>query len=291
MKTRLYLAGLAAVALALTACTDAGNDSGGSGSDAAAPAQDAGGAGKGGTGKGGAGAGAPAEYRVDSRAIIYTGTITVRVADVDAAAARATTIASAAGGFVGADKRSSNDRRSTATLELRVPAGRFGAAVDEVARLGEQESRSLDTEDVTEQVVDLDAKIASQQASVARTRALFAQAQTISEIVSVEAELAKRESELATLQARKRELDNLTTLSTITATLLGPEATADNEDRLGFLSGLRTGWTGFVGVMVVLVTVLGFVLPFAFTVGVPAVGLWWLLRRRLLRRRAPGPAR
>jgi len=235
----------------------------------------------------------PAQYKVDGRSIVFTGSVTVRVTDVDDAAAKVATIATAAGGFVGGDTRSSDNQRSRATLTLRVPSGKFGGALDEVARLGKQESRSVDTEDVTEEVVDLDSRIASQQASVARTRALFSQAKTISEIVSVEAELGKREAELASLQARKRKLDDLTTFSTITATLLGPDAPApkkddeDGADRAGFLAGLRAGWHGFLGALNVVLAVLGFLLPFAVVLGVPAGVAWWLLRTR---RRRPLPA-
>jgi hypothetical protein len=183
-------------------------------------------------------AAAPVAYRADDRAIVFTGSIVIRVANVDDAAADATAIATGAGGFVGADKRSSYHNRSEATLRLRVPAGKFGSVVDELAKqLGKPESRAIDTDDVTEEVVDLNAKITSQQASVARTRALFNQAKTISEIVSVEAELAKRESELATLQARQRRLNDLSTLSTITATLLARGAEAGRQRRQGRFPG------------------------------------------------------
>lgn len=225
----------------------------------------------------------PAEFRVEDREIVYTGSITVRVADVDAAATKAASIATGAGGFVGSDKRSSDSRRSQATMQLRVPAGKFGTVVDDLAGLGEQQSRDISTDDVTEEIVDLDAKIASQEASVTRTRALFAQAKTVGEIVSVEAELAKRESELARLQARKRKLDDLTALSTITATLLGPDAAtpkADDDGDSGFLSGLRTGWHGFTALVTVLLTALGFLLPFALILAVPAAVTWWLVRSR-----------
>ncbi|MBX6354984.1 MAG: DUF4349 domain-containing protein [Micromonosporaceae bacterium] len=237
---------------------------------------------------------ATAQQLVDGRSIIFTGSVTVRVADVDDAAAKAAAIATTAGGFVGADKRTSDNRRSQATLTLRVPSARFSRAVDAVAALGRQESRDIDTQDVTDEVVDLDAKIASQQASVARTRALFNQARTISEIVSVEAELGKREAELATLQARKRKLDDLTTLSTITAILLGPEAAAPAKptdgDKAGFLAGLRTGWHGLLGVLGVLLAVLGFLLPFVAVIGVPAGVAWWVYRSRRRRAAAASPA-
>jgi hypothetical protein len=106
--------------------------------------------------------------------------------------------------------------------------------------------------------------------------------------------LGKREAELATLQARKRKLDDLTTLSTITATLLGPDAAApakpkDDGDKAGFLAGLRTGWHGFLGALRIILAVLGFLLPFAAVLAVPAGVIWWLYRTRR-RREVPAPA-
>jgi hypothetical protein len=275
------MAGTAA-ALVLAGCSGGANDSASTG--AAAPQRDAAQAPQQGGGA------APAQYLQESRAIVYTGSITVQVANVDQAATQATAIATAAGGFIGADKRSRDSGRPTAILELRVPSGKFGGAVDELARLGRQEARNVDTDDVTQESIDLDAKITSQRASVGRTRALFAQAKTISEIVSVEGELSKREAELATLEARKRKLDDLTALSTITATLLGPSPTAavpkkDDDDKAGFLDGLRTGWNGFLGALSVVLAILGFLLPFAAVLGIPALLAWRILRRR--RRPAP----
>jgi hypothetical protein len=225
------------------------------------------------------------------RSIIYTGSITVRVDNVSEAAAKAIGIVTGAGGFVGGDKRSSNDRRSEATLELRVPAPRFTAVVDQLGRqLGTEEQRAINTEDVTEAVVDLDARIQTQQASVTRTRTLLSRARTIGEIVSVESELAKREAELASLQAKKRRLADLTTLSTITLVLLGPDADAPKKDEpaTGFVAGVKAGWSAFLASMEVLLTVLGALLPWAIALGIPVFGLIWFIRR-LGRRTRPAP--
>jgi hypothetical protein len=232
--------------------------------------------------------GAPTRFRTDQRAIVYTGAMTVRVPDVDRAAARASEIATGAGGFVGQDKRSIADSRSQATLQLRVPAGGFYAVVDELARLGKEESRGLSSEDVTEAVVDVDARIATQQASVNRTRALLAQAKSIAEIVSVESELTKREAELASLQARKRQLADLTTLSTITVTLLGPAAVEKpKEDDTGFVAGLKAGWRAFLASVQVLLTVVGALVPWVVALGLPIWAIVLLARR--FGRRSPTP--
>lgn len=235
------------------------------------------------------GAAAPARYEPADRSIIYTGDLTVRVEKVDDVAVRVKALVEGVAGYVAADKRADAGTRTEAHLTLRVPADKFMSTVDALAALGRPESRSLSTEDVTQQVVDLDAQIASQKASVDRTRALLARAQTVAEIVSIEGELAKRESALATLEARKRRLSDLTSLSTVTVHLLGPDApgTIAKDKGPSFLAGLEAGWHGFLGAMTVLLAILGFLLPFAVVLAIPAGALWLLLRRRRPRPSAP----
>lgn len=230
----------------------------------------------------------PAQARTDPRAIIYTGTVTVRVddGDTDQVADEAVRLVGVAGGFVGSDRRTSDGGQSRATLELRVPADRFTGVVEKLAKLGTEESRAIGTDDVTEQVVDLDARIASQQASVSRTRALLARATTIAEIVSIEGELAEREAELASLEARKRRLSDLTSLSTITLELLGPGVQATDEPDTGFVAGLKAGWRAFTASVEILLTVLGALLPWLIALGIPVAGVV-LLIRRLTRRDNP----
>jgi hypothetical protein len=297
MAATLAVCGMAVLA-GCGAADDSGDAEGSSrgGPPEAAPGGDrAGAAEDGGTAEEGGAAGGAL---VDTRSIIYTGAITVRVADVSEAARAATELAERYGGFVGGDHRSTAGAASEAraTLELRVPADGFTAAVDALAGLGEEESREVRTEDVTEEVVDLETRIATAQASVERTRALLERANSIGDIVAVEAELSKREAALASLQARQRRLADLTTLSTITATLLAREATlTEPGDRAGFLAGLSAGWGAFTKSVTVLLTGLGALLPWLVALGAPtAAGVWWSRRRRALRTApavpVPGPA-
>jgi hypothetical protein len=219
----------------------------------------------------------------ERRNIIYTGEITVRVVQVDSAAREVTALAHRHDGFVAGDRRTAGEHRR-ATLVLRIPSDRFPTAVDEIADIGTEEARDLDTEDVTEEMVDLDTRIATAQASVDRTRQLLERADSISDIVAVEAELAEREARLASLQARQRQLVDRTSLSTITVSLIGPEEVIEengDDSALGFLTGLSAGWHAFTRSMTVLVTVFGALLPWLVAVGVPAaVGVWWARRRR-----------
>lgn len=227
-----------------------------------------------------AGAGAP-DLRVDQRAIIYTGTMRVQVDDVDEAARETVAVATRAGGFVGGDQRRDTGADAVAELQLRVPAATFTGVVEEIAKLGRQQRREIDTQDVTEETVDLDARIASQRARVESARRLLARATSITDLVSLENELGQRQSDLASLEAKKRRLGDLTALSTITVSLVGQAAkNTEEKAETGFLAGLKGGWKAFVASMTVLLTVLGALLPFLVALGVPLGVLLVALRRR-----------
>ncbi|MFC7527945.1 DUF4349 domain-containing protein [Actinoplanes sp. GCM10030250] len=228
------------------------------------------------------------DLRVDQRSIIYTGSITVRVDDVTAAAAQATGIASASGGFVGADERHTGATSDTANLTLRIPAAKFNSVVDQLAKLGKEELRGINTEDVTEAIVDLDARISVQKARVESGKQLLSKAANLDDLVMLEREVATRESDLASLEAKKRRLADLTALSTITVVLLDPDATqaADPDDEPpGFLAGLSGGWNALTASLAVLMTVLGALLPWLIAIGLPAWAILYALRR--YRRRQP----
>ncbi|OLB73921.1 MAG: hypothetical protein AUI14_25025 [Actinobacteria bacterium 13_2_20CM_2_71_6] len=227
--------------------------------------------------------GKPAQLPAVQRSIVYTGSMRVRVDDVNAAAGRLVGMAAGAGGFIGGDQRQIDSGKSTATLILRIPADKFASTLDEISRVGKEQSRQVSTQDVTANVVDLAARIQAQQASVDRVRALLAKAQTIAEITSVEGELSRREADLESLKGQQRSLDDLTALSTISVTLLGPDAAAPaaaKKAETGFLAGLKAGWKAFAASVRVVLTVLGAVLPFVVVLGVPLWLVFWWLRRR-----------
>ncbi|MEU4687433.1 DUF4349 domain-containing protein [Actinoplanes sp. NPDC023714] len=286
--TKLIAAALLAGAL-LAGCGADSSDSGTSqaepamgradsaGGQAEAPAAEEGGT----AGKGTNTAAQAPDLRVDQRSIIYTGSITVRVDNVTTAAAQATGIASAAGGFIGSDERQSGSGADTANLTLRIPAAKFSSVVDQLAKLGHEETRGINTEDVTEEVVDLDARISVQTARVESGKKLLAQAKTLDDLVMLEREVATREADLASLEAKKRRLADLTSLSTITVVLLDPDATgaAPDDEPPGFLAGLAGGWDALKASLAVLATVLGALLPWLIAIGIPAGAAVYAIRR------------
>ncbi|HEY2791951.1 MAG TPA: DUF4349 domain-containing protein [Micromonosporaceae bacterium] len=217
------------------------------------------------------------------RSIIYTGSVVIRVKDVDAAAAAASSLATGAGGYVGGDNRNIDASRSTATLTLRIPSAAFYTTLSALDALGTPQNRNVSTQDVTQQVIDVQSRLNTEQAAVDRIRTLISGTTSIGQIVTLENELTDRESDVESMEAQLRSLTDLTTLSTITVSLLGPEAhvtAVKKPHRGGFVGGLQSGWDGFVKSVSAVLLVLGAVLPFAIAIGVPVAIVLWFLRRR-----------
>jgi hypothetical protein len=240
----------------------------------------------------GAGGQNAAQLAPQLRSIIYSGSVFITATDVAKAANDASALTVGAGGNVAADNRTIDADRSEAQLTLRVPSDAFQSTMERLAKLGTELSRSVTTQDVTEDLVDVDARLATQQASVDRVRALLAKANTVGEIVSIESELTKREADLDSLEQRKTKLSGLVALSTITLNVRGtaaPQVIPAQPDS-GFLAGLRSGWSAFLSSAKVFLTVAGWLLPWLIVIGIP---LWLILRytrRRRVQPVAAGPA-
>jgi len=114
---------------------------------------------------------APAQQPLDTeRAVVRTASLGIDAADVPKAVAQVRAIAQTAQGLVAEESQYSSG--SGASITVRVPVTALDRVMDEVAALGTVTQRRTQATDVTDQMVDLDARVASQQASVDRIRAL-----------------------------------------------------------------------------------------------------------------------
>ncbi|MEU3653725.1 DUF4349 domain-containing protein [Streptomyces sp. NPDC032161] len=225
--------------------------------------------------------------------VIRTATLSVEVRDVPKAAAAARAAASEAGGLV-ADERTErvDATRETSHIVLRVPQDAYETVLKDLAGTGKLRSRTSSAKDVTDQVVDVESRIASQRASVARVRKLMDRADALSDVVTLEGELSSRQAALESLLAQQASLKDRTSLATITLDLSEPvrsPETNDDDDPPGFLDALGNGWNAFLTVLRWGSVVLGATAPFLVTIVVLVVAGRLLLRRLRGRRAARTP--
>jgi hypothetical protein len=224
--------------------------------------------------------------------LVRTANLTVRTAKVGNALDQARTMVTDAGGYAG-DEDTSVDSggHEQSTIQLRVPPAAYDGLLTRLAGLGTLLDRKVSVEDVTGQVVDVQSRIKSQQASVARVRKLMDQAGTLGDVVSLESELSTREADLEALQAQQSSLRERTNLATVTLRLVEPPVRhvapkpPEKKKHDGFWAtvghALGDGWHAFYLTIRGVLVVVSAVLPFL------VVLLAGLIAYRLARRRWP----
>ncbi|MER5373180.1 DUF4349 domain-containing protein [Streptomyces sp. NPDC002553] len=265
------LAGLLlAAAVALTGC-GAGGDSGDAPSqmkDAAAAPGEADGAkadAKEGAGPAASGARPGAAPKLPVDHVIRTATLTVQVKDVSKALDTARTATENAGGYIGDETTTRDvDSAEQTRVVLRVPVEKYDDVLTALQGTGTLLERTAKAQDVGDQVVDVDSRVASQRASVARVRALMDRATKLTDVVALEGELSRREADLEALLARQASLKDRTSLATVTLTLTEtPVKKAAEDEDPGFLDALAGGWHALLTTLRWIAVAIGAALPFA----------------------------
>jgi hypothetical protein len=232
---------------------------------------------------------APARLALATQSIIYTASLTVRAANVAAAASQATSLVVAQGGYVSSEQTSASpqDRaRATVSLQLKIPVAVYQPTLARLARLGAQVSLSEQASDVTQQVADVDSLVTSAQDAITQLDALLKRAGSISDLLTVQEQINAQESSLQALQAQQRALTDETSYATVSVTLVAPQLTRRHTEKKqqqhGFIAGLAAGWRGLRLAVSAILTAVGAVLPFALVAAVLA-GAGYAGRRRLMR--------
>ncbi|WP_406294969.1 DUF4349 domain-containing protein [Streptomyces sp. NBC_00624] len=221
--------------------------------------------------------------------IIRKASLSVEVKSVPKAVAAARAAVESAGGLVASESTERLDATHEAShIVLRVPQGEYDAVLQELAGGGKLLSRTTTAKDVTDQVVDVESRIATQRASVTRVRKLMDQADKLADVVTLEGELSNRQAELESLLAQQESLKDRTTLATVTLSLSEPESASNSkDDDPGFLDALGGGWHAFVTTVRWIAMAVGAAAPFlAAAAGLLLLGRLlrtWLARRRVTR--------
>ncbi len=179
------------------------------------------------------------------------------------------------------------------TVVARVPAASFSGALEQIRAAGERVLQEKVTgQDVTEEYLDLEARIRTQKALEAQFLEIMKQARKVEEALNVQRELASVRTEIERLEGRRRFLDNQSSLSTITVSLTTPDpiVTATTE---GFGDSVKRAFGNSVNVAAAIILgLIQFVIvlvPVALLVGIPAWLVWRVARRRVAWEKKPAP--
>jgi hypothetical protein len=221
------------------------------------------------------------------RQIIREGGMTLEVTDVRAAFERVQTLAGAKGALItdanleaASGSTDKEQGYSRATLVLRIPQSRFDGLRRDLRNLagglkGRVLHDSINSQDVTEEYVDLSSRLRHEQAQEAQLLEIMRQARKISDILAVRNELSSVQQEIERIQGRLRYLANRVDLSTLTVEIVqkgkGPitPTLASTWRQMG--KNLSTTWSktlqNTVALIGWLVMAIIYLLPFALLAG------------------------
>jgi len=233
---------------------------------------------------------------VQDRAVIQTGSVSLRSDDVAKARFELDKLLARYDGLVD-DERTVTDKEGEvrmSRLVVRVPAADFDATMTGLSQLGTLVESTRKAKDVTTQVIDTDVRIRAQEESLSRVETLLARANSIRDIMAIEAQLTRRQADLDALKQTRAFLSDQTEMSTVTVfierTDVSPEPAGPTKHHNAFVAGLIAGWDAFTDVGGGLARAGGAVLPFAALLALLAWPLLLVGRRLAAWSRRTTPA-
>jgi hypothetical protein len=203
-------------------------------------------------------------------------------------------IAEKHGGFVVISESKHNEAASqnvastVVNVVVRVPAQKFQATIDEIRAVGGRILHEKSSgQDVTEEYIDLEARIRTKRALESQFLGIMKQTRSVSDAMEVQSQLADVRTEIERLEGRRRFLENQSALSTINITLHTPTPVVAAATR-GFLydlkaafgDGVEIGADIFLGIIRFVIVMI----PVTLLILAPG---WFVFK--WLRRRIPWP--
>lgn len=155
------------------------------------------------------------------RLIIRTGDMSIVVSDTEQAMSGIAQMAEDNGGWVVSSNVFQYDETAkTGNMNVRIPADGFQSFIDAVQLMSVEVTRiSTSGQDVTEDYVDLSARLENLEATADRVRAFLDETKNVEEALAVNQELSRLEGEIEVLKGRIKYLEQSAAFSTVSIDL------------------------------------------------------------------------
>jgi hypothetical protein len=180
------------------------------------------------------------------RKIIRRAELSIETMAVEDAQRRISVIAEAHGGFVVTSEYRQLERSAGAapgtvvTVALRIPAERFAAVMAQLRGInGSLRQEKITGQDVTEEYIDLEARLRSKRALEMQFLEIMKGARKVSDALDVQTQLSEVRTEIERIEGRRRLIENQASLSTIIVALSTPAPVVLATTR-GFFGELRS---------------------------------------------------
>ena len=188
-----------------------------------------------------------------ARLISYQVSMTLEVREFEDAKTRLRQIMDAEGGYMAqANFVETPNQPKRANLVLRVPAVKLATILNQVRELGRVREEHLNSEEVTEQVVDLEARLKNARSTEQRLiDVLNNRTGKVGDILQVEQEIARTREQIERMEAQRQNLMKRVEMANVTLTLVEEFKAELQPAPVGTLRQLWNatvdGWENFSG--------------------------------------------
>lgn len=187
-----------------------------------------------------------------NRKIIKTADISFKTNDLNNTRQRINSSIKKNEAWISSETETTSGRRTNRTLSIRVPAEKLDILIEEISQGVEHfDNINISSNDVTEEYVDVEARLKTRKALEARYLELLSKAGSMSDILLIENQINNLRSEIESIEGRMKYLSNQVSNSTLN---LSYYAIVPIQSHLGekFLKGLQNGWTAVLYVIILL---------------------------------------
>jgi|GEM_PF-5094637 len=213
------------------------------------------------------------------RKLIRTADLTIEVESIPLSVSKITKIVDEVGGYISHSTLSGEEQSQVADLTVRIPREHFQECLDRVSLIGKVKNKEVNAEDITEEYIDLEARLHNKKVEEARLLKILDKAFKVRDILEIENELSRVRGEIEQFEARKRLLSNQVEYSSINITLV-PTIKISAPERFWDLgptvaAAIKMLLT-IIKVLIKIVIWLFFLLPFWC---IPLLLIWYLWRK------------
>lgn len=213
--------------------------------------------------------------------LIRTANLSIRVASSQGALVEAERIAKSQGGFTtGTHHSVTEGSLGMATATIRVPVRAFDATLNALRALGEVQLDESNSDDVTMQVTDIEARLKVMRAEEESYVTMLRAARRVGELLEIKERLSSVRQEIESLDSQRKALRNQASYSTINVTFT--EKPRAGEPKPADWSG--DTWSSAVNGLMGVLRALGQAVIYLFVyspIWLPIVLIGWFVSRRL----------
>jgi hypothetical protein len=227
------------------------------------------------------------------RLIIRNGTMNLEIESYNEAETKINDLVKSLNGYTSASSSSLNAAgKKQGSLTIKVPAEKFDELIAKLGEIGQVSSQNISSSDVTEEYIDLAARLKTERELEQRLITLLdTKAGSLSDIIEIESKLATVRQKIESVEGRMKFLRSQAAFSTLTVSIFEPSL-LDTSSGGGFFyeigQAFKEGLEGFTSVLKTIIIAAIALLPllifFAIIVFIVIKAIKWYNKRKMTKK-------